>query len=542
MNKKRSTSSYSSYAGAAGSGSSRARSRGAHSARGARGSSYGRGSRPSVRRPAGDYSVDYGEYGYGSEGRGSSGGRGGRRPSSNRPSQKRKRSKLKVALVCIVLALVCAGGAAFAYFTVLEGNLHAGLGGVEDVLVDSDITNEPFYMLLLGTDGSSERDETGDFGGAYRSDSIMLVRIDPVDKKATLVSLHRDTLLDMGENGNQKLNTAYALGGPSYMVETVSKLAGVPISHYAEVNFDGFKDIVDALGGVEVDVPMEIDDDDAGGHVDAGLQTLTGDEALILCRARHAYDEYGDGDSFRAANQRLVMSAIAKKVLSSDIVTMTNTVQAMSKHVTTDLTLTEIVALAQALNGMDVTTDLYTAMEPTSSVYIDGDGWYEINNLKAWKTMMERVDAGLPPTEETQIDEASGTVLATSGDGSVDPAADESGASNEGFTEGGTIIVRNGAGISGVAAEAADKLTPEGYDVETGNADDFNYDETLIVYSENSQGAEAKHIAETLGIGTVRLDDGTYDFDGDFLVIVGSDWAESGSSSTSDAESASESE
>ena len=160
MNKKRSTSSYSSYAGAAGSGSSRARSRGAHSARGARGSSYGRGSRPSVRRPAGDYSVDYGEYGYGSEGRGSSGGRGGRRPSSNRPPQKRKRSKLKVALVCIVLALVCAGGAAFAYFTVLEGNLHAGLGGVEDVLVDSDITNEPFYMLLLGTDGSSERDET----------------------------------------------------------------------------------------------------------------------------------------------------------------------------------------------------------------------------------------------------------------------------------------------------------------------------------------------------------------------------------------------
>ena len=137
--------------------------------------------------------------------------------------------------------------------------------------------------------------------------------------------------------------------------------------------------------------------------------------------------------------------------------------------------------------------------------------------------MMERVDAGLPPTEETQIDEASGTVLATSGDGSVDPAADGSGAANEGFTEGGTVVVRNGAGISGVAAEAADKLTPEGYDVETGNADDFDY-------------------SETLGIGTVRLDDGTYDFDGDFLVIVGSDWAESGSSSTSDSESSSESE
>ena len=108
----------------------------------------------------------------------------------------------------------------------------------------------------------------------------------------------------------------------------------------------------------------------------------------------------------------------------------------------------------------------------------------------------------------------------------MDPAAnDGSGeAANEGFEPGGTVIVRNGSGEAGVASEAADKLTPEGYDVETGNADDFGYSETLIVYSENSKGAEAKAIARTLGIGTVQLNDGTYDFDGDFLVIVGSDW------------------
>lgn len=72
-------------------------------------------------------------------------------------------------------------------------------------------------------------------------------------------------------------------------------MAGVDISHYAEIDFDGFKEIVDALGGVEVDVPMEINDNMAGGYVSAGLQTLNGDQALILCRARHAYDEYGDG-------------------------------------------------------------------------------------------------------------------------------------------------------------------------------------------------------------------------------------------------------
>ena len=199
----------------------------------------------------------------------------------------------------------------------------------------------------------------------------------------------------------------------------------------------------------------------------------------------------------------------------------------MSEHITTDLTLTEIVALAQALNGMDVTTDLYTAMEPTTATYIEGDGWYEINNVKAWQAMMKRVDQGLPPT---------------SGDGdrrSVWYGARygrrrQCGSGCERWVRRSRQRrVRTGRHghraqrqrvKRGVASEAADKLTPEGYDVETGNADDFGYSETLIVYSENSKGAEAKAIARTLGIGTVQLNDGTYDFDGDFLVIVGSDW------------------
>lgn len=446
---------------------------------------------------------------------------------SGRPSARGAvpRKRRVMPIVVALLALVLIGGVgAFAYFQVLEGNLHAGLDAdLKDVLVESDVTSEPFYMLLLGTDRSDDRDASGEFGDAYRSDSIMLARIDPVQKKATLISLHRDTLLDMGEYGNQKLNTAYALGGASYMVETVSKLAGVPISHYAEVNFNGFKDIVDALGGVEVNVPMEIDDADAGGHLDAGLQTLNGDQALILCRSRHAYDEFGDGDSYRAANQRLVLSAIAKKVLTSDIVTMTSTVQALSKYVTTDLSITDIVALAQTLNGMDVSKDLYSAMEPTTSLYIDGDGWYEINSLDEWKAMMARVDQGLPPTEEVEIDEASGTVLATTGDGSVDPST-ESSVQAEGVQQGGTVVVKNGSGIDGVASEAAEKLSAEGYEVETGNADDFSYEETLIVFNEGSQAVQAKEIATLLGIGRTQLNHGAYQFDGDFLVVVGSDW------------------
>ncbi len=78
-----------------------------------------------------------------------------------------------------------------------------------------------------------------------------------MSKKVTLVSLHRDTMVDMGEYGVNKLNAAHVFGGPALSVQTVSKLAGVDISHYAEINFDGFRDIVDALGGIEVDVPHD---------------------------------------------------------------------------------------------------------------------------------------------------------------------------------------------------------------------------------------------------------------------------------------------
>ena len=183
-----------------------------------------------------------------------------RRVSQAEYTQRRKRAKRKrIALVAVAVVLVlCLGGAgaAFAYYQTVSNNLHQG---IDDDLARTLAAAEaahpyeggPFYMLLMGTDGSSDREASAEYAGdQFRSDSMMVTRIDPQGKKVALVSLHRDTLVDMGEYGQQKLNAAHSIGGASYTVETVSKLAGVPITHYAEINFDGFKDIVDALGGV----------------------------------------------------------------------------------------------------------------------------------------------------------------------------------------------------------------------------------------------------------------------------------------------------
>src|SRR5699024_11358812 len=134
-------------------------------------------------------------------------------------------------------------------------------------------------------------------------------------------------------------------------------------------------------------------------HLYAGPHPHNVDQALILCRARHVYDEFGDGVSYRAANQRLVLAAIAKKLLAADVATMAGTVQALSQYVTTDLEISDIIGLAQAMQGLDPSTDIYSAMEPTTSQYINNI-WYEINDVDEWKKMMARVDQGLPTTEE----------------------------------------------------------------------------------------------------------------------------------------------
>lgn len=436
--------------------------------------------------------------------------------------KKKRHGKLFYAAIAALVVVAVGAGAAFAYMQVVTNNLHAGLGDLSGVLVKTDLTKQPFYMLLMGTDESSDRNETGELDGVYRTDTIILARIDPVNKKVTLVSVHRDTMTDFGdEYGVGKLNAAHVYGGASLAIEKVSELAGVGISHYAEINFDGFRDIVNALGGIDVNVPIEIDDPEAGGYLAAGQQTLNGDQALILCRSRNAYEAYGAGDTYRAANQRLVISAIAKKILSSDVVTITNVVNSLSQYVTTDLSVTDIVGLAQAMQGLDTSSDMYTAMQPTETKWVDGV-CYEVTLESEWKTMMKRVDAGLSPTEGNIVDSASGTILASSGSGDV--GADGSGLTVKVRKAGGTVSIRNGNGIAGAGTEAATRIEDLGYSIDTSNADSFDYPETVVVYETVSDAEYAQAIVDELGCGKAVLNNNEYLFQSDFLIVLGADW------------------
>lgn len=457
--------------------------------------------------------------------------------AKDRRRKKRRHIALGV-LAFVLVGILGAAGVAWAYISGIEKEMNEDITPevVEALEAPAEYDGGTFYMLLMGTDGSAARSKTAQYAGDnFRSDSMILTRVDPQNKKVTMVSMHRDTEIEIEGYGLQKLNASYAIGGPALAIKTVSQMAGVPISHYAEINFDGFEEVVDALGGVEVDVPMEINDDEAGGHVDAGKHTLTGKEALILCRSRHSYDEYGDGDRYRAANQRLVLGAIAKKILAADPATMANTISALSQYITTDFKVGDIVALATSMQGIDPSKDIYSAMEPTISEY-KNDTWYEQLDVDAWNTMMGRVREGLPPTAEEEVDELNGTVLASVGDGSgaasdseglegAEGAAGSAQRQTFGETRTGIVTIKNGNGINGVGAEALERIKPLGYTADASNANSFSYEETVVVFDTPDQRVYAEELIDALGCGrAVQNTDGEYVYDGDFLILIGSDW------------------
>lgn len=324
-------------------------------------------------------------------------------------SEKKRRRRIVVRVVIIVLAVLLVGTAFGASYFV--SNINARLtenvtDELRDQLAQPREPDDPFYMLLLGVDKDQGRVEDvenyGDDEHAYRSDSIMLCRIDPKNVKVTMVSIHRDTLVNMGEYGQQKINAAYAFGGPAYATEVISQFADVPISHYGEVDLDRFITIVDQVGGITVNLPVPVYDPEYTElDLPAGEQMLNGTQAALLCRCRHGYDAYGDGDVFRAANQRMVFSAVIKKILTSDPATIMGTITTIADSVTTDLEVAQILDLASQMLGLNVETDIMTGMEPTEGVFVN-DSWYEICLVDQWKKMMTRVDQGLPPYDETE--------------------------------------------------------------------------------------------------------------------------------------------
>ncbi len=422
----------------------------------------------------------------------------------------KRRKHIVITVVVVALALVLGGGAAaLGWIGMVNSQLQGGLGDLGDVLVRTQ-SSDPYYMLLMGTDGREENEPD-------RTDTIILARIDPKNKRAVLVSIPRDTRVQIEGHGYQKINAAHAYGGAKGAVQAVSNFAGVEISHYAEIDFSGFKGLVDTLGGVEVNVPFAIEDWDAGGEVDAGTQVLDGEHALIFCRSRNT----SIGDYQRQANQRMFLQALASKVLQADAPTMLSAVNSIAGAVTTDMDVQTIVGLANELSGMS-TDNIYTYTVPSSPKTIDGIS-YVIADETAWKNMMATIDSGGIP--DSQDESLSGVVSDEYKNSSGTTESSSSTSSVNVQRSSYPLTVRNGGGVEGSASQAASKLQAQGYTInDTGNTNQFVYDSTLVIYNDEADKQVANDIVNVLGTGQVVASNNRYSFDGKLMVIVGSDW------------------
>lgn len=245
-----------------------------------------------------------------------------------------------------------------------------------------------YYVAILGCD--ARPNET-----IARSDVTMLARIDTETGIVHLVSVPRDMMVEIEGHGIQKINAALAFGGPAGAVRALSAFAGVPITHYVELRFEQLVELVDRLGGVTVDVPEGFTSDTSGITLAAGTQTLSGEEALAFARERHAVSS---GDFSRAAAQRAIISAIADEVLASPPTELPSLVGSLASCVTTDYTAAELADTALALKDTGVT--VYSAACPSYS-FGEGGISYVGTMYDEWRAMMQRVDAGLDPADES---------------------------------------------------------------------------------------------------------------------------------------------
>jgi polyisoprenyl-teichoic acid--peptidoglycan teichoic acid transferase len=205
---------------------------------------------------------------------------------------------------------------------------------------------QPLYVLLLGSDARAG-------AGCNCSDAIHLVGVAPGGGQATIVNIPRDMRVNVPGRGTTKINEALSRGGPQLAADTVSAFVGVPVSYTMVVGFDAFPALVDELGGVEVDIPVAMNDRSSGALFDPGPQRLDGRAAMALARNRK---DLPDGDLGRTANQALIIVSALRELrpTTSDPVGTMRRLVSLSRHVDTNgVSMTELYRLGRLAIAID---------------------------------------------------------------------------------------------------------------------------------------------------------------------------------------------
>ena len=290
------------------------------------------------------------------------------------PPRRRKKKKMwPWVLMVTAFILAALAGALFASSSLFDKATEKA--AEEGMLVAKDKST----IMIMGVD---ERDD--DVG---RSDTLMVATIDPKKNQAALLSIPRDTRVKIKGHGYDKINAAYAYGGQKLTQDTVEKFISVPMDHYIVINVKAFQRIIDAIGGIDIDVEkrMYYEDpwDDDGGlviNLQPGMQHMDGKTAVTYVRYR---DE--EGDIGRIGRQQKFMKAVMEKVTSPSIIPqLPSVIKEVLSSVKTDLSFRQLLEFAGSLKESQK-NGLKTEMVPGRPLYIEGISYWipDITKLRS---------------------------------------------------------------------------------------------------------------------------------------------------------------
>jgi LCP family protein required for cell wall assembly len=409
------------------------------------------------------------------------------------------------------------------------------VGNITTAQVDTDEWDRPtsvegvMNLLIIGSDvRSGENAEYGEVEGA-RPDTMLIASVNVDNGAATLVNLPRDLMVDMpgceaaegfeGMSPHQgMINSAMTYGGVGCQWNVVEQVTDVHLDHFVMMDFTGFKDMVDALGGVEMCIPEPVDDPKAHLVLEAGLQTLDGEDSLGFVRSRYSQ---GDGsDLSRIDRQQEFMGAMLRQVLSSEVMTspltITNFLGAVTDSITTDDEFTNDTMVDIAISMREVDLDRVQFVTVPNGAHAEDENRLALREPDA-SELFEAINSGAD-------------LFGGEGDqGDSQEDADDSGVTPSDIS----VEVVNNTAVEGLALEIQAVLVQDGYVVTgTGNAELRAPELTTVYHGPGDEGA-AELLAGSLGSAQTEEVEG---LEQTLELVAGSDWIGFGGGESSSSE------
>ncbi|WP_337447695.1 LCP family glycopolymer transferase [Corynebacterium pseudokroppenstedtii] len=449
-------------------------------------------------------------------------------PPNARPSHKQVGSRAVKSLL-VVMALVCVVLPAVGYKAIgglgnemaSAGNLKLGEkgkakdGATDILLVGADSRTDAKGNPL--TEEEAKMLRAGDDVATLNTDTIVLIRVPNDGSSATAISIPRDSYVHTKDLGNTKINAVFGStkfekekelqdegkdkddidkesteAGRSALIDAVANLTGITVDHYAEIGLLGFVLLTNAVGGVEVCLNNDVDDDFSGAHFKKGVQTLDGADALSFVRQRHGLPR---GDLDRIARQQAFMASLAHKILSTGTLTSTSKISKLSEAVERSVVLDNDWDVMSFATQMQDVAGGHVSFQTIPTTSLDGTG----DNGESVVTVdPDQVKAFVAETVGEEPPKKSEDKHKDSSESPSESSTEEEPVERDFMASQYTVTVTNGSSITGLASRVSKIATSEGYAEGTTANDTEGSSQTSVVKAADPDSHPAKFLAQKL--------------------------------------------